>query len=114
MSDLFDSRRIKVYAEICVKRKKEILAEVADDVPVAYVDASVLAEINLMYYTVWVPYTQVYSNGKTENRETRCSEFTSNSTLDRDELMAEIEQAIADANEVVTDNENIVLYGQTE
>ena len=92
-----------------VMQGEEILAQEQ-----AYVDESVLENINLMYYTVWVPYTQVYANGETANREERCIQFISNSTLDRDELVAEIEQAIADANKEIAGNENIVLYGQVK
>ncbi len=75
-----------------------------------YVDASVLAEKSIIYYTVWIPYKQMYADGKTQNKERWCLQFVSNSTLQREEVKMQIEEAIVEVNRDLLENEHVVLY----
>ena len=79
-----------------------------------YVDVSVLVKNPIVYYRVKIPYIQVYASGKTTDREIYCIEFASDSTLEKDKLIEDIKQAIAEKNEEIIGNHNIVIFEVTQ
>jgi len=103
---LYNEKELEQFMDL-VMQGDEILKKEQE-----YVDADVLAEKELIYYTVWIPSIQVYANGEKEYRDRRCLQFASSSTLDRDEVMAQIKQSIEETNEEVLSYEHIVLYGE--
>lgn len=79
-----------------------------------YVDEAELIEHPIVHYVVKVSYIRILANGKRDVCETRCCVFTSNPTLEKDELLDEIKKAIEEKSAEITEMEYIMIYEQDE
>ncbi len=84
--------------------------EVLFEEELQYMGESTLSETPLFHYSVYIPYTRVYSNGETENTQRQCYSFASSPTQNREELYNELKGSIDQTNAEIEKLGNTVLY----